>query len=251
MDNDFDFDFSLFETPDIPVSTPPETHYSYVRNAKKSYAASHDSTVPQPESEPYTGEDKVRKSKKVKTTAPKAAEPSVEQGPSESRRLGLLLLNNRLFVVATVLFVISIFVLLAGISNLYFVERQIYNVNTNIATARSEQVRLSNKLSGLTTVDAIDNYAVNVMGMIKVEAYQQNYVSFSDESEVISTSGGKLKGLAAIFADKLQSSDEKSDDTADNAAVNAVDASAVDENADLSADGDVVAADNSASDGDK
>lgn len=241
MDNDFEFDFSRFETPDSPESASVDTHYSYVRNSRKSYTTSRDSTVPQPEPrrKPYTEEDRVRKEPKKaeKTKAPEAAKPSVKNRPSEDRRPGLLQLGIR--VLATAFFVAGLAVLIGGLVTRYSVSRQIYNMNTKIATAKSETVRLTNELSGITTVSAIDNYATNVLGMVKVETYQQNYVSFDDGDEVILTTGGKLKGFASSILSKTRSDSENSDDTSAAA------------DADTPADVNTQTADNVSTDGSK
>ena len=249
MDNDFEFDFSRFETPDSPDSASVDMHYSYVRNSRKSYTTSRDSTVPQPERKPYTKEEKVPskpKTAKIKKAAkaPETAEPSEQKRPSKHRRPAILPIVKKACVPVMLFF--GLVYILSLTSKLQQTNRAIYNMNAQISTARSEQVRLSNKLSSLTTVDAIDNYAVNVLGMTKVESYQQKYVSFPNESEVISTSGGKLKGFASdIFTRKAQAEQEDSDD----AGVTAIDADNVGD--DISVDGSAEAADNAAADGEK
>lgn len=72
----------------------------------------------------------------------------------------------------------------------YDLSRDIAAVEEDIAVAESENVRLAMALDAVATPEEIAEYAVNVLGMVKLESYRITYFDFSDE-DVVLYSGSK------------------------------------------------------------
>ena len=78
----------------------------------------------------------------------------------------------------------------------YELSQQIEAVEKKIAEAETENVRLTNALNSVTTIDNIDNYARNVLGMAKCESYQLKCIDLSEGDKVLySGSGIDLLGI--------------------------------------------------------
>ncbi len=67
---------------------------------------------------------------------------------------------------------------------------EIEAVNTSISVMESENTRLNMNQNANVSLDRVEDYAVNVLGMVKVENYQVNYVNLS-EGDSVELSGGK------------------------------------------------------------
>lgn len=67
---------------------------------------------------------------------------------------------------------------------------QISSVESNIEIAKSENIRLESALEGMVSIDKIEDYAENNLGMIKLENYKITYFE-SDEDNHVVVSGGK------------------------------------------------------------
>ncbi len=70
------------------------------------------------------------------------------------------------------------------------INREIANVNSKIEVVESENTRLNMELDSRISLDKVDDYAQNVLGMVKVENYQVSYVDFSG-GDTVTISGGK------------------------------------------------------------
>lgn len=68
--------------------------------------------------------------------------------------------------------------------------RDISRIQSQIEIAKSENIRLNSKLEGMVSVDKIENYAENVLGMVKLEDYKVKYFNNDTGNKVI-VSGGK------------------------------------------------------------
>lgn len=79
----------------------------------------------------------------------------------------------------------------------YELSQQIEQMEKLISEAETENVRLTNTLNSITTIDNIDNYARNVLGMSKCESYQIRCIDLSEGNKVIYSSGSA--GLLGIF----------------------------------------------------
>ena len=67
---------------------------------------------------------------------------------------------------------------------------EISAVQKDIDIAHAENVRLNAELSSMIATDKIEDYAVNVLGMVKAESYQINYIDLSEGDEIV-VSGDK------------------------------------------------------------
>ena len=86
---------------------------------------------------------------------------------------------------------------------------EIATVQGQIEIAESENVRLNAELSSLMSSDKIENYAENVLGMVKAESYQISYIDLSQGDEVVVSGDktlddgedamGKIKALFAYI----------------------------------------------------
>jgi hypothetical protein len=71
----------------------------------------------------------------------------------------------------------------------------ITKIENEINMARSENIRLSSALEGMVSIDKVEDYAENQLGMVKLENYKITYFN-SDEGNHVVVSGGKhYKGV--------------------------------------------------------
>ncbi|MBO4338836.1 MAG: hypothetical protein K5755_00260 [Clostridiales bacterium] len=92
---------------------------------------------------------------------------------------------------------VILFVLLAVLGMLIYMQAKLDNVNRQIARTektleetRSETVRLQMELNSIISIDKVEDYAVNTLGMVKIESGQVEYIDLSGEDKVI-LSGNK------------------------------------------------------------
>ncbi len=62
---------------------------------------------------------------------------------------------------------------------------EITQVENDIEIAEGENVRLNAEINSKISTDKIENYAVDVLGMVKAENYQIYYVDLSEEDEIV------------------------------------------------------------------
>lgn len=67
----------------------------------------------------------------------------------------------------------------------YELSQQISALENKISEAETENVRLTNTLNSITTIENIDNYARNVLGMTKSESYQIKCIDLSEGDKVL------------------------------------------------------------------
>jgi cell division protein FtsL len=84
------------------------------------------------------------------------------------------------------------------------VNRQIARSQKTLEETMSETVRLQMKLNSIISIDKVEDYAVNTLGMVKIESGQVEYIDLSGEDKVI-LSGNKTLGLPA---DEKQTPDD-------------------------------------------
>lgn len=108
---------------------------------------------------------------------------------------------------------IVLFCLLAVLGMLIFMQAKLDNVNRQIARTqktleetKSETVRLQMELNSIISIDKVEDYAVNTLGMVKIESGQVEYIDLSGEDKII-LSGNKTMKLPA---------EEKPDEAASN-----------------------------------
>lgn len=163
--NQYAYNFSLFDSLDYGTSAPqiiPEI---------------------EPVKEPSRKKAPVRTVKTAKKTAVKAS--ASQKAASKRSALQSVAIMAVVFVVVT---------LFAGMINLNSsLDEKVTKINmvqAQINEAKSEQIRLESQLDALVSVDKLDYYAVNVLGMVKLEDYKITYVNNQEDNHVV-ISGGK------------------------------------------------------------
>ncbi len=81
---------------------------------------------------------------------------------------------------------------------------EIAGVQRDIEIAEGENVRLNAELSSMISSDKIENYAENVLGMVKAESYQISYIDLSEGDEIV-VSGDKTTEETTGITTKLKS----------------------------------------------
>ncbi len=85
---------------------------------------------------------------------------------------------------------------------------EIASVESEIDIVEGENVRLNAELSSLISSDKIENYAENVLGMVKAENYQISYIDLSEGDQIVLSGDkdkngtdftGKIKELVAYI----------------------------------------------------
>lgn len=80
---------------------------------------------------------------------------------------------------------------------------EISATENQIAIAKGENVRLNAELSSIISTDKIENYAENVLGMVKAENYQISYIDLSGSDEIV-VSGDKTLNSGSEFSGKIK-----------------------------------------------
>ena len=108
---------------------------------------------------------------------------------------------------------VVLFCLLAILGMLIYMQAKLDNVNRQIARTqqtleetKSETVRLQMELNSIISIDKVEDYAVNTLGMVKIESGQVEYIDLSGEDKVI------LSGNKTLKLD----SDNKADETSES-----------------------------------
>lgn len=75
--------------------------------------------------------------------------------------------------------------------------REIDSANAQLSVAQGENVRLNMKLDSMISLERVEEYAKNELGMTKVEGYQIEYIDLSG-ADTVTVSGDKsVKSLSA------------------------------------------------------
>ncbi len=80
---------------------------------------------------------------------------------------------------------------------------EISAIESQIEIAEGENVRLNAELSSKISTDKIENYAENVLGMVKAESYQISYIDLSNGDEIV-VSGDKTLGDTSALSGKIK-----------------------------------------------
>ncbi len=78
------------------------------------------------------------------------------------------------------------------------INREIKSVEKNIALAQSDAVKINNELNALISINNVEDYAANELGMVKVQDYQVVYVDLSS-NDYVAKANGKDTGLSAVI----------------------------------------------------
>ncbi len=74
-------------------------------------------------------------------------------------------------------------------------------METTIANAQSENVRLSSAIDSMFSIANVETYATGVLGMTKMENYQIQYIDLSSEDQVLYA--GESSALGAGFVERV------------------------------------------------
>lgn len=69
------------------------------------------------------------------------------------------------------------------------INRDIASVDKAMNIAKSEKVRLDMELNSIISLDKVENYAANTLGMSKVQDHQVVYIDLSSSDRVLMASG--------------------------------------------------------------
>ena len=122
-------------------------------------------------------EESPRKPKKKieKRRAPK------KQPQKETASINLLQ-SIKIAVAATVI-ICAVGVMINGRVQLTETKTEISEKQSELTAAQSENTRLNMELNSSVSLDNVENYAVNVLGMKKIEKYQMEYIDLSDANK--------------------------------------------------------------------
>lgn len=94
----------------------------------------------------------------------------------------------KIFAVAITLFGLFVSILFSRIS-LAVLEKEAGKIESSIGEAKSENVRLQMAFNSSVSREKVEDFAVNVLGMQKVERYQIHYFENRDGDEVVIADG--------------------------------------------------------------
>lgn len=69
------------------------------------------------------------------------------------------------------------------------INRDIASIDKKMGIAKSETVRLNMELNSIISMDKVEDYAANTLGMSKVQDYQVVYIDLSTSDRVLMASG--------------------------------------------------------------
>lgn len=78
------------------------------------------------------------------------------------------------------------------------INREIKSVENKIELAESDAIKINNELNAIVSINNVEDYAANQLGMVKVQDYQVVYVDLSAEDYVAKVNG-KDTGLSAVI----------------------------------------------------
>lgn len=76
---------------------------------------------------------------------------------------------------------------------------KINSVQSDIEIAKSEKIRLESALEGMVSIDKVEDYAEQNLGMVKLEDYRITYFESAENNHVV-ISGGKSYNDNSLFS---------------------------------------------------
>lgn len=111
---------------------------------------------------------------------------SRQEAKEESRAVAVKTLRVLSITVAIMLFVGTY---IFGTLKLDEINHDIANVQSQIKVADSENTRLKMQLNSMASLDKVEDYAINKLGMVKQESYQVEYIDLAVEDKVVLANG--------------------------------------------------------------
>lgn len=81
------------------------------------------------------------------------------------------------------------------------INREIKRVENKIELAESDSIRINNELNSIISINNVEDYAMNELGMVKVQDYQVVYVDLSAE-DYVAKANGKDTNLSSVINKK-------------------------------------------------
>lgn len=81
--------------------------------------------------------------------------------------------------------------------------REITKIEEKLAVEKSEAVRLQMSIDSIVSVKNVDEYAENVLGMMKLEPGRESYINLSKGDEVVVSGGKEVKEEPSILRQLL------------------------------------------------
>lgn len=99
--------------------------------------------------------------------------------------------TKRVFKAMCVATAIFMFMALAIFSRVQLdeINREISAVENKMELAKSDAIKINNELNAIVSINNVENYAANQLGMVKVQDYQVVYVDLSAEDFVAKANG--------------------------------------------------------------
>ncbi len=72
------------------------------------------------------------------------------------------------------------------------INREISSVENKIELAQSDTVRLNNELNAVVSINNVEDFAANQLGMVKIQDYQVVYVDLSTDDSVVVANGEQI-----------------------------------------------------------
>lgn len=109
--------------------------------------------------------------------------------------------STKVFIVSAICFVFISSLIYSRV-NLDELTRDISSLQAEIEIEQSETIRLKMALNSKVSVERIEDYAENVLGMVKLEAYHADYIDLSSGDEIVISGGKTLKDRDSLSAFK-------------------------------------------------
>ncbi|MBR5202310.1 MAG: hypothetical protein IKW45_03510 [Clostridia bacterium] len=104
---------------------------------------------------------------------------------------------KKIFVIAMTILMFMAMVIYSRVQ-LDEINRDISNKESAIELAQSDSIKLNNALSSMVSINNVEEYAANVLGMVKVQDYQVVYVDLSSNDSVV-VANGKQTGQSDVI----------------------------------------------------
>lgn len=158
--------------------------------------------------EPQVIEKPKTKNNTVPVTNPQrkaANKASAKTNAQQKRNANQVALSPALLkaVVLGVAFCLCVVALLIMDSKCNALDKQISSIQSELSIAQGESVRLNAELNSMMSTEKIENYAENVLGMVKAESYQISYIDLSEGDKIV-VSGDRTLDENGEFTKKIK-----------------------------------------------
>lgn len=99
--------------------------------------------------------------------------------------------TRKIFIIAALVFTFFAMVIYSRVQ-LDEINREISAVEQKIELVQSDTVKLNNQINSVVSIDKVEDYATNNLGMVKVQDYQVVYIDLSSDDSVVVADGKKV-----------------------------------------------------------